>query len=133
MKLFAIVLLHFLVSCSAITSVPKAEKICTQEFRMISVQFKDGNGSDVAVTDLQVINKRTNKPLVQPDNEARSGYYTVASDADLNTLSPKGDPIGVSARNPQTNQTVTASYVISGGVDACHIEKLSGPEIITFK
>ncbi|HXI01225.1 MAG TPA: hypothetical protein VNI52_13240 [Sphingobacteriaceae bacterium] len=131
MKLYFIALLSLLGSCSAMSNKdPKADKICTQEFKMISVQFKDVNGATVPVADFQTINKRLNKPMVQT-NEGLPGYYIVASDADLNTLSVKGDPIQVSARNPKTNQTVTASYVISGGIDACHIGKVSGPEIIT--
>lgn len=120
-----------LLSCSAASRLTKPDKICTTEFRMISVQFKDANGSSIAVTDFRSINLRTNLGLTQ-NNEGLPGYYTVASDADLHMLSPKGDTIRVTASHPETKKTVSGLFVVSGGKDACHVEKLSGPETITI-
>lgn len=126
-----LVLIAILVSCSTISKT-KSGKICTMEFRMISVQFKDANGSNVAVTNFRSINKRTNSALIQTNDEGLPGHYTVASDADLHSLSPKGDTIQVSANHPGTEVTISGLFVVSGGKDACHVEKLSGPEIITI-
>ena len=130
-KLIILVISAVLFSCSAVNKLTKPDKICTTEFRMISVQFKDANGSSIAVTDFRSINLRTNQGLTQ-NNEGLPGYYTVASDADLHMLSPKGDTIRVTASHPETKKTVSGLFVVSGGKDACHVEKLSGPEIITI-
>jgi hypothetical protein len=100
--------------------------------RMISVQFKKADGSNVAVTNFRSINKRTNSELAQSSSEGLPGHYTVASDADLHSLSPKGDTIQVSANHLRTGATISGLFVVSGGKDACHVEKLSGPEIITI-
>ena len=131
MKRLLPILLFFAASCSTIHHTPQADKICTTEFRMVRVQFKDTQGNNVTVTNFKAINKRTGILMKQPDDDGLPGYYTVASDADLHTLSTKGDIIEVSARDVNTGKAISGSYVISGGADACHIEKLSGPEVIT--
>jgi hypothetical protein len=116
--------------CSS-AKITGAEKICTTEFRIIRIQFKDASGKDVAVNDYHAINKRTGKSVKQTD-EGLPGFYAVASDADLPALSTSGDTIQVTARQSQTNETIQVPFVIRGGEEACHIEKISGPEVITI-
>lgn len=127
----------FLVACSATKTNPVecGEMICTQEFRMVQVKFKDAAGDPVVVKDYSAINKRTGASTVQnndPVTENNRGFYIVASDADVKNLSESGDVIIVNATHPTTNKKVTAEFVVNGGLCACHINKVSGPSEIVF-
>lgn len=97
---------------------------------MVQVKFKDASGNPVTVKDYSAINKRTNQSTVQnnePPTANNQGIYTVASDADVRTLSESGDAIIVSATHPTTKKKVTAEFIVNGGKCACHINKVSGP------
>ncbi len=126
----------FLSACSATKTDPSecGQVMCTQEFRMVQVKFKDAAGNAVVVKDFSAINKRTGESIVQnnePPTVNNQGNYTVASDADVKKLSEPGDVITVSATHPTTNNKISAEFVVSGGKCACHINKISGPaEII---
>lgn len=103
---------------------------------MVPVKFNDAAGSPVIVKDFSAINKRTQQPMVQNNEPAtinNQGNYIVASDADRKELSDSGDTVVVSATNPKTNEIKKAEFVISGGICACHINKISGPDKIIFK
>lgn len=127
----------FLFSCSVakVNTSPCEPIICTQEFRMVQVKIKDASGNPVIVKEFAAINKRTGKSTVQdkePVTVSNEGNYTVASDADLKNLSESGDVITVTAIHPQTNKTVSAEFIVSGGKCACHINKISGPAELVF-
>lgn len=119
-------------ACSASNQPVCEDLICTMEFRMVQVKFIDASGNPVIVKDFSSIIKRTNNPVMKNNDPAGSGVYTVASDADLKQLSEKGDIIMVSATHPQTNKKIEAEFVVSGGLCACHINKISGPAEILF-
>lgn len=119
-------------ACSASNKPVCEDLICTMEFRMVQVKFIDASGNPVTVKDFSSIIKRTNNPVMKNNDPAGSGVYTVASDADLKQLSEKGDIIMVSATHPQTNKKIETEFVISGGLCACHINKISGPAEILF-
>lgn len=102
---------------------------------MVQVKFKDTAGNPVTVKDFSAINKRTNQSTVQnnePSTVNNQGLYTVASDADVKTLSESGDVITVTATHPTTNKKVSAEFVVNGGKCACHISKVSGPTEIVL-
>ncbi len=127
----------FLFACSATKTNPVecGQMICTQEFRMVQVKFKDAAGNPVTVKDYSAVNKRTGVSTVQDNDPAtvnNQGIYIVASDADVKKLSESGDVITVSATHPATNNKVTAEFVVKGGACACHISKVSGPSEIVL-
>ena len=127
----------FLISCSE--QVREKENcpnlICTQEFRTVTVTYKDSAGSPVIVKDFSAIVRRTGEPTDTKSIGTINfkGNYTVATDNDTKSLLTKGDTIDVSAVNPKTNQKKTVQFVVSGGKCACHIEKISGPEEVVFE
>ena len=97
---------------------------------MVQIKFTDTSGNALTVKDYSSINKRTNKPMMQnnePTTINNKGNYIVASDADRAQLSESGDTILVSATHPQTNKKIETEFVVSGGICACHINKISGP------
>ena len=107
---------------------------CTEEFRTLVVKFKDAEGTLIVVKDFSAKVRRTGKFTKAGafDTINFKGYYTIATDNDRQDLLSSGDTIDVSAVNPNTNQTKTAQFVVSGGKCACHIEKVSGPVEIVF-
>lgn len=127
----------FLFACTAIKTKPVecGQMICTQEFRMVQVKFKDAAGNPVMVKDYSAINKRTGESTLQNNDPAtvnNQGIYIVASDADVRKLSESGDIINVTATHPTTNNKVTAEFVVKGGACACHITKVSGPSEVVL-
>lgn len=102
---------------------------------MVQVTFKDSSGNPLVVKDYSAINKRTGESTVR-NNESTTlnaqGIYVVASDADVKKLSEAGDVVTVSASHPTTSKKTTAEFVVTGGVCACHINKVSGPAEIVL-
>jgi hypothetical protein len=132
--LFILFVVSISLSSCSITNPTEAceNKICTQEFRMVHVIFKDASGAHVQVSDFTAVNERTGERTGQdPDPSTVSNQgYVVASDSDVKSLSEKGDKIKVNARHALTGKSVTAEFVVSGGICACHINKISGPSEI---
>ena len=133
-QLFATFVLLLFTACQTDTVKVCEDRVCTEEFRSISVRFLDNKGESLIVKDYQSLNKRTGKVLHagKPADYPATGYYTVVSDGDLRELSEKGDVIVVSARHPENNSLKEGQFVVAGGKCACHISKISGPEQISF-
>lgn len=107
-------------------------QMCTMIFASITVQFQDKNGSAVTVKNYTVVNQRTNESLTSSGTGMNSaGHYTVVDDGMLKKLSTEGDDIVVTATHPTNGQTKTATYKISGGCN-CHVDRISGPQVIAF-
>lgn len=133
-NVFSIVIILF-SACSTTNQSECGNIICTQEFRMVQVKFSDASGNPVAVKDFTAINKRTGESTAQnnePETINNQGNYTLASDADVKKLSEAGDVIIVSATHPISNKKIEAEFVVSGGICACHISKVSGPAELIF-
>ncbi|WP_411273599.1 hypothetical protein [Daejeonella sp.] len=131
----AVTILIFSCTAPKLNTSPCEPMMCTQEFRMVQVKFKDSSGKPLTVKDFSAINKRTGESTVQnnePVTVINQGIYTVASDADLKKLSETGDIIIVTASHPRTNEKISADFVVSGGKCACHINKISGPAEVTL-
>ncbi|WP_207420821.1 hypothetical protein [Desertivirga brevis] len=110
-------------------------RMCTEEFRAVSVKFIDSNGSPVKVKNYTSINKRTNASMLKgyvPDTVTSEGIALVASDANLADISEAGDSVIVTGKHPVSNKTVRGSFFITGGKCSCHISKVSGPSELAF-
>ena len=104
---------------------------CTLLFASISVQFQDKNGNAVEVKNFTAVNQRTNETLSSGSPGLNGTGYTIADDGMRSKLSTKGDDVVVTATHPTNGQIKTATYKISGGCN-CHVDKISGPQIIAF-
>ncbi|HTE01336.1 MAG TPA: hypothetical protein VK668_18750 [Mucilaginibacter sp.] len=110
-------------------------QVCTAIFATIGVNYKDKNNNPTSVNNFTVINQRTNKQIyatLTPGANFVPGYFIIADDGNRNEFSTDGDDIKVTATNPATGQTKITLYKISGGSCNCHIDKVSGPEQVTF-
>jgi hypothetical protein len=134
-KIFIVLLVAFCFGCTkkqrdVLDCPPQA---CTMVFVSVNVKFQDKNGNALAVKDFSAVNQRT-KEIISTGNQQSNngvGYYTVADDNTRSKLSTQGDEIVVSATHPTTGQTKTATFKISGGCN-CHVERISGPQVIAF-
>lgn len=128
MKIYylALVVSFLFVTCS----VKKDEPVmCTEEFRTVSVKFKDSSGNNILVENYKAVIKSSGLQL-HSDSDKQENNYIVATDADNEKLSKVGDTILVTANHPVTKALISENYVIKGGV--CHIEKVSGPDELSF-
>jgi hypothetical protein len=134
-KIFFILLLAFCFGCtkkqSQVLDCPAQP--CTMIFASVNVQFKDKAGNVVEVKNYSAFNKRTGKNLVSANQKGmnEAGFYTIVDDGMRPQLSTQGDQIVVSATHPINGQTKTTTYKISGGCN-CHVDRISGPQVITF-
>lgn len=134
-KLFALLLIAGLLGCQK-----TEEKVggcntgaCTLSFAMLGVNFTDKDGNPVYVQSITAINQRT-KLSVLPKSQhdmVVKGHYVITDDGMKGQFSNEGDDVMVSATYAATGQTKTALFKISGGCN-CHINKISGPQTISF-
>lgn len=128
--------LAFLGSCTEQLTEPQncPDLICTQEFRSVTVKFKDTSGNPLVVKNFSAVVKRTGKSTDSGpvDTVHSKGNYSVVTDNYRKNLAVNGDTIIVSAVNPASNEKKTVQFVVSGGKCACHIEKLSGPDEVVL-
>jgi hypothetical protein len=132
-KIFIVLFLACFFGCtkkqSEVLDCPP--QACTMVFASISVHFQDKNGNAVNVKNFTAINQRTNETLSSGSPGLNGTGYTIADDSMRSKLSTKGDEVIVTATHPTNGQTKTATYKISGGCN-CHVERISGPQVVTF-
>lgn len=110
------------------------DKVCTMEFAYLTIKFLDKNNEPVNIKNYSAVNQRTHdtiKSTMQRPIDDK-GVYIVMDDSYTSRLSEQGDNIKVSGTDSIGNQTKTAIVKVSGGKCACHINKISGPDIIRF-
>lgn len=110
-------------------------KICTEEFRSVTIQFVDNKGQVTEVKDFSVINQRTGEKVYA--NSAitanlSTGAYIVVDDGNTKSFSEEGDDLKITGTSEKTGQKKSAIIKVTGGKCACHINKISGPEQIAF-
>lgn len=109
--------------------------ICTESFAMVTFSFTDKNGVGIGVKNYSAVNQRTGDTIKNASAASISlipGTYIVVDDNYIKKLSGEGDDIRVSGTHETTGQTKTAIIKVAGGECACHIQKISGPDKISF-
>lgn len=131
----ALLLISVMLSCKKkSTDSECGNRMCTEEFRSIGINYVDNKGLPAQVKDFSAVNQRTGEKIVPRMTAITTikGSYTVIDDLNTKTLSEAGDDIKVTGTSVETNQTKSVIVKVKGGKCACHIDKLSGPEQVTF-
>lgn len=131
----ALLLISVILSCKKkSTDSECGNRMCTEEFRSIGINYVDNKGLPAQVKDFSAVNQRTGEKIVPRMTAITTikGSYTVIDDLNTKTLSETGDDIKVTGTSVETNQTKSVIVKVKGGKCACHIDKLSGPEQVTF-
>mgnify|MGYP003575528067 CR=1 FL=1 len=126
---------YCLSACNVVKDVDCGGIMCTQEYRSVEVQFVDSDGKPVEVGDFKAVNQRTKKVLSKGKDgqlAGTQGYYVVASDGNLKDISPEGDVVMVSLKNPVSGETESIEFQITGGICNCHVYKVTGPDKYTI-
>jgi len=125
-----------LLSCEEKTNEPDCEdKMCTMEFRSLVIKFVDNKGAAAEVKDFSVVNQRTGEKVNANSSIGANlpkGSYVTVDDGNTKKLSEAGDDLKITGTSVETNQTKSAIVKVKGGKCACHIQKVSGPEQVTF-
>ncbi|WKV10682.1 hypothetical protein [Marivirga harenae] len=98
--------------------------ICTEEFRTITLEIKDGNGNPVVLDDFYTFEDSRNKfEFDKNDFQVENGIYPVISDAELEELDKVGTVLifvgEIDGRNVVEHQMVI-------GHDCCHVILIEG-------
>lgn len=132
----ALLLVSAMLSCKEKTMDSACEdRICTEEFRSLVIKFADNKAAGAEVKDFSVVNQRTGEKVNASSAAASNlikGAYIIVDDGNVKELSEAGDDLKITGTSVETNQTKSAIVKVKGGKCACHIDKLSGPEHITF-
>ena len=138
MKKIALVLLMgvALLTCKKNkTTSDCGDKICTEEFASVVLKFVDNKGAGAEVKDFNVINQRTGERVTANSSISTStikGLFIIVDDNNKLGLSEQGDDLKITGTSVETGQTKSVVIKVSGGKCACHINKISGPEQVTF-
>ncbi|HEK21164.1 MULTISPECIES: hypothetical protein [unclassified Mucilaginibacter] len=112
-----------------------AAQVCTDEFASVGIVFTNSDGSAVALSDIEVINLRTNKPVQRPPMPPAIDYVPglvlLANDNTKAEFSSKGDDVRITVKSSQTGKVKSVTLKIAGGCN-CHVSKLSGPDTVAF-
>lgn len=111
------------------------DKMCTEEFRSLVIKFVNNKGLGTEVKDVSVVNQRTGEKVYANSGATANliiGAHIVVDDGNTKSLSEEGDDLKITGTSVETKQTKSAVIKVQGGRCACHINKVSGPEQITF-
>ncbi|WP_316818733.1 hypothetical protein [Pedobacter nyackensis] len=131
----ALLLISAMLSCKKKSTDSECGKMnCTYEFRSIGINYVDNKGLPAVVKDFSAVNQRTGQKVVPNVTTITTikGSYIVIDDLNTRTLSEAGDDLKVTATSVETNQTKSVTFKVKGGKCTCHVEKVSGPELVTF-
>jgi hypothetical protein len=110
-------------------------KECTTSFAYLGIRITDNDGKAAKLKSFTAINLRTNKSLTPvqypPNIDFVAGFVLLASDSNIKDFSTDGDDVKITAIDSASNQTKTSTLKISGGCN-CHLNKLSGPDVMAF-
>ena len=131
-KIFPVLLIMVLFSACVKNQkkTPCNTQVCTDIFAYITVKIVDKNNQPTVVSDYKVLDLRTNMAIKTTPLPLAAGTYLVADDSDLKQLSVEGDSLQVTATDSvETKKTI---FKVSGGICACHVTKIAGPDTIKF-
>lgn len=134
--LFVLLAAVSLSACkNSLNNVACGTQVCTDEFAYLGITIKAGTDTLVAVSNIKVVNLRTNKeverPLYPPNVDFVRNTVLIADDSTKNQFSSAGDDVQITATNTKTNQTKSITIKISGKCN-CHVAKVSGPDELVF-
>jgi hypothetical protein len=137
-KLFFVLLaaVPFAVSCNEESKSNCPNKVCTEEFAMITIKAVNKKGEPVRLRSITSVNQRTKESLKTIDDTyagLQKGTYIAVDDKSTKLLSEAGDSVLVTAIDSSGTITKTAVLKVAGGNCACHVSKVSGPDEIKFE
>lgn len=103
--------------------------LCTADFRSVSFLVIAPMGAPVPVTEAVVTQVRTGNILPVPQPGLHAGVVHVADDSFISQLLPAGDVMHVVA----TTAMGPVAADVTVGVDEpchCHVQRLSGPNVV---
>jgi len=99
-------------------------RICTEEFRTVSLQIQDSDGNPVLLDDFYTFyDSRKKFEYTLDDFDAEEGIYPVLTDAELDEIEKEGTTLIFVGEKDGAN-IVEHQMVI--GHDCCHIQLLEG-------
>lgn len=106
-----------------------SDRICTMEFRTISVDVRDSTGATVVMDSVRTVRNSDGRVYrFEEWQEEPGGTYMVLTDNEMSEV----DTRGVAFRFEgylDGERRAAGDYLIRH--DCCHVEKVSGPAVIT--
>ena len=105
---------------------------CTDLFAMISVKIVSASSAPVTGLTTQSIYVDTGQPITTYQDPIDNGVYVVADDNFLGQALKDRDHHMIRFEAKSATQAATADYVIGAGECTCHVEKVSGPDMLVL-
>lgn len=128
-KIFSLIILFvFLISCK---DNKQPDCMCTQEFRMITVEIKDSLNRPLTELQTRTIDSRGNNiiPLYKKI-DFQPNLYVIADDSNVRQISKT--PTEVVFIVSDSIKSKNYFFVINTDDCKCHINKIEGPQKIIF-
>ncbi len=100
--------------------------MCTAMFAMINITVKDNAGNSVKLDEFHTTRLGT-KEVIHPENAGMDGSYTVLDDSYMKQLMNTIDSFRFTGTK---NGKEIVNEVFAIGGDCCHINKVSGKELV---
>jgi len=127
--LISLILLCVLSACRRDKGDCPSDRMCTMEFRSITVEVRDGSGTDIVLDSARTMrNSDGRRFYFAPLTGTHQPYYMVLSDAEMSELNTQGSAFRFEGFLADS-LLVAADYVIRHNY--YHIKKLSNPTVIT--
>ena len=106
---------------------------CTDEFVVITIEVEDNQG-DPVVFDSVAVNRESDNFLFEFSIEINTepGTYILMTDKYHNDLSNEGTSVLFAGFNDRNSFQLVASYEYSIKKGICHVEKVSGDDVIVL-
>ena len=103
--------------------------MCTEEFRMITVQITDFKGNPDKLKDYTAYITSSKKVLAkfEDDHFGEEGYYLIATDGDMKYLSTEGTEITIEGET-KSGKYFKRTFLI--GKDCCHIQQKDDQSLV---
>jgi len=127
--LLSLTLLCVLSACRRDKGECPSDRVCTMEFRSITVEVRDGSGTDIVLDSTRTVRNSDGRVFrFEPFMGSPQLNYVVLSDAEMNAVNTQGVAFRFEGFLADS-LLVAADYVIRH--DCCHVQKMSGPAVIT--
>jgi hypothetical protein len=108
-----------------------ANCVCTATFVFLIVTVHDPAGLPVTGVSVTVTQVRTGQVLAVQQGAPTAGTYIFLDDSFVRQISASGETLRVTGQ--KGSASFSADYVVGADSCGCHVQKVSGPDIVTLQ
>jgi|TARA_B110000459_G_C16302492_1_gene355553 hypothetical protein len=104
--------------------------ICTELFKVVSVEVKDESDQPILLDSISVVKSGTSEVLFTENPTSTNGVYKLISDTEINDIVKEGTDVTFYGYS-NDSQIISENYKV--GHDCCHVVFLSGVQVLILE